>query len=107
MSVPYSVRVCFPFNVPYRFLPRAFLRLRTEPLILTFRFIVFDREPYRTKMGAVTCLSMGNGPHFGAVRLAVLNIQRIMVPHFSAIRFALINLKAKRQNEWFGTLHAS
>ena len=24
---------------------------RTEPLILTIRFLVFDREPYRTKNG--------------------------------------------------------
>ena len=26
---------------------------RTEPLILTVRFLVFDREPYRTKSGTV------------------------------------------------------
>ena len=26
---------------------------RTEPLIVTVRFLVFDREPYRTKMGTI------------------------------------------------------
>ena len=63
--VTVSVTHRFPFFLPYRFLPRSrtlqypFLSLtvgrakRTETLILTVCILVFDREPYRTKMETV------------------------------------------------------
>ena len=64
MSVPYRARTVFRFfyqTVFYRDRDRfrtAFTvsltvrnAKRTEPLILTVRFLVFDREPYRTKIG--------------------------------------------------------
>ena len=50
---PCPYRFPFPFNVPYLFY-RECDRYRTEPLIFTVRFLVFDREPYRTKMGNAT-----------------------------------------------------
>ena len=38
---------------------------RTEPLIVTVRFLVFDREPYRTKVGTFIRLLLrtANVPH--------------------------------------------
>ena len=50
-----------PFSVFYRerdrfrtvFCPMVRSAKRTEPLIFTVRILVFDREPYRTKMGTV------------------------------------------------------
>ena len=55
---------------------------RTEPLILTVRFLVFDREPYRTQMGNVTRFylrttnrSLPKGVRF-AVHFAVLKYKR-------------------------------
>ena len=50
VSEPYRT-VSVPFSV---FFYRTVLSAkRTEPLILTVRILVFDREPYRTKMGIV------------------------------------------------------
>ena len=57
-AVPY--RFCYRtvFNRErdrYRtfFCPLVRSAKRTEPLIMTVRFLVFNREPYRTKIGAV------------------------------------------------------
>jgi hypothetical protein len=78
---PYRIVPCpyrFPFfmrsqsqivTVPFFSQTFCFLVKRTEPLILTVRFLVFDREPYRTKTGTVRI----------AVRFGVLNNKRIMV----------------------------
>jgi hypothetical protein len=40
-----------PLPCPYRTVP--FFSLTFEALVLTVRFLVFDREPYRTKKGIV------------------------------------------------------
>ena len=48
VSVPYSVLFTIPFfSLTFRSVKH------TEPLILTVRFLVFGREPYRTKMRTV------------------------------------------------------
>ena len=63
-TLPHRVRTVFrfftvpfftasaTFTVPF-FSLTARSAKRTEPLILTVRFLVFDREPNRTKMGTV------------------------------------------------------
>jgi hypothetical protein len=59
VSVPFSVFYTVPFFTASATVTVTFFRLtvgsakRTEPLILTVRVFVFDREPYRTKMETV------------------------------------------------------
>ena len=59
VSVPFSVLFTVPFFTTIATVTVPFFSLtvrsvkRTEPLILTVRFLVFDREPYRTKIGIV------------------------------------------------------
>jgi hypothetical protein len=99
VSVPFSVFFTVPFftaiatvTVPF-FILTVRSAKRTEPLILTVRILVFDLEPYRTKMGTVFMLTVTEDrePHrdpyrtsFSAIRIAVrfavLNNKRITVP---------------------------
>jgi hypothetical protein len=70
MSVPHR----YPFFLPYRFLRITVKSAkRTEPLIVTVRFLVFDREPYRIKMKTVIHLLLRtvNRTNFGAVRFVL------------------------------------
>ena len=59
VSVPFSVFFTVPFFTASATVTVPFFRLtvrsakRTEPLIVTVRILVFDREPYRTKMETV------------------------------------------------------
>jgi hypothetical protein len=78
-TVPFSVFFTVPFftasatvTVPYYRLTVRSAK-RTEPLIVTVRFLVFDREPYRTKMETVIRLLLrtANRTSFSAVRIAV------------------------------------
>ncbi len=82
--LPYRARTVFRFFLPYRFYRerdryRTVFRLtvrsakRTEPLIVTARVLVFDREPHRDPY----CISFGAVRI--AVRFAVLNNKRITV----------------------------
>ena len=102
VSVPFSVFFTVPFftasatvTVPFFSLTVGSVK-RTEPSILTVRILIFDREPYRTKVGiqiytaylyTVPILLRHREPYrtsFGAVRIAVrfavLNNKRITVP---------------------------
>ena len=74
-TVPYPVRTVFRFfTVPF-FTASATVTVpffsltvrsakRKEPLILTVLFLVFDREPYRNKMGTVIRLVLGTPGKF-------------------------------------------
>jgi hypothetical protein len=59
VSVPFSVFFIVPFFTASATVTVPFFRQtvrsakRTESLIVTVRFLVFDREPYRTKMETV------------------------------------------------------
>jgi hypothetical protein len=59
VSVPFSVFFTVSFFTAIATVSVPFFSLtvgsakRTEPLIVTVRFLVFDREPYRTKMETV------------------------------------------------------
>ena len=51
-TVPSFTAIATTVTVPFFSLTVRSVK-RTEPLILTVRFLVFDREPYRTKVGAL------------------------------------------------------
>ena len=69
VSVPFSVLFTGQFYTAIATVTVPFFSLtvisgkRTEPLIFTVRLFVFDREPYRTKMGTVNRLTLRTAPH--------------------------------------------
>ncbi len=89
-----GVRIC------YRTVSVPFFRLtvrsakRTEPLIVTVRFLVFDREPYRTKMETVIRLLLRTAIHvIVPYRVSYREPYRTKT---GAVRFAV------PQHNWYG-----
>ena len=84
-SEPYRVRtVPCPYRTVFRFFYRTVLSAkRTEPLILTVRILVFDREPYCTKMGTVISLLLRTAIHAAPKLVRCVpyntNLQRLSV----------------------------
>ena len=58
-----------PLSYPYRFLSLTLRSVkRTEPLILTVRFLAYEREPYRINMATVIRLLLRTVPIYILVR---------------------------------------
>ena len=53
---------------------------RSEPLILTFRFLVFDRKAYRTKMSTVIRLNLRTANRTNSQRLSIHRTNFAAVP---------------------------
>ena len=90
-TVPFSIFFTVPFftasatvTVPF-LCPMVRSAKRAEPLILTVRFLVFDREPYRTKMGTVIRLVLKSAnrtlPNGGPLSVYYCANQPRCVPH--------------------------
>ena len=116
-TVPFSVFFTVPFFTAIATVTVPFFSLtvgsakRTEPLILTVRVLVFDREPYRTKMETVIRLLLRTANRTAIRTVPVLvrygsrcvpyhkNLQHLSIHRTN---FVAVPRSVPHQN-WYGT----
>ena len=80
---------------------------RIEPLILTIRFLVFDREPYRTKKGTVIRLNLRTANRTNLQRLSIHRtnfgaVPRAVRTRYGSVRFDTVRFDTVRYGSvWF------